>query len=311
MTRHLAHLGLAFAVVAVCACNGANGHFEADEPEADYVTVTIASPGTLWLEDLPLIEIRRGRSSGYYGYEVWFEVEGTRQVQFWRRTAIDLGDGAVVPAHAGRWGTFNGEKVYYPGTITAETAPRIHDGIMWVEQHFRGQAEGGIAAMEWLGIVATVGSLAPASAGSSAAAAGGATAKALPAGRSVWSLGWAERGRRIEQALGGNLPSNYPVIDKFVRGTGVAISIKSLDLAAKSYQSSLRVYSRVKGVIDKLARFKGRTWANVDIDEADIVHRILTLAVPNRGTAIQQRAIQRAAEYARKLGVELQVVVFP
>ncbi|GAB4521646.1 MAG: hypothetical protein Tsb0020_40190 [Haliangiales bacterium] len=85
------------------------------EPEPDTVTVTIASPGTLWLDDLPPIEIRRGRSAGHYGYEVWFEIEGTRQVQFWRRTAIDLGDGNVVPAHAGRWGTFHGHKVYYPG----------------------------------------------------------------------------------------------------------------------------------------------------------------------------------------------------
>ncbi|GAB4559967.1 MAG: hypothetical protein Tsb0020_06290 [Haliangiales bacterium] len=218
-------------LLATSGCNGVNGHLEADEPDTEYVTVTVASPGTLWLEDLPLVAIRRGRSAGHYGYEVWFEVDGTKQVQFWRRTAIDLGDGAALPDHAGRWRTFHGQKVYYPGVITAESAPRIHEGILWVEQHFRGQAEGGISAMEWLGIVATVGSLAPAG-GASSAAAATATTKALPAGRSVWSLGWAARGQRIEQALGGNLPANYPVIDKFVRKTGVATSIKSLDLGA-------------------------------------------------------------------------------
>lgn len=197
MTRHLTCFGIFLAVLAAGACNGVNGNYDADEPSPQYVTVTMANPGTLWLEDLPLIEIRRGRSAGHYGYEVWFEVEGTRQVQFWRRTAIDLGDGVAVPDHAGRWGTFNGQKIYYPGAITAETAPRIHDSILWIEQNFRGQAKGGIKALELFGIVATVGSLAPASAGSSAPALGGATTKALPAGRSVWSLGWAERGRRI------------------------------------------------------------------------------------------------------------------
>ncbi len=298
-------------MLAACACNGVNGNYDADEPSTEYVTVTMANPGTLWLEDLPLIEIRRGRSAGHYGYEVWFEVEGTRQVQFWRRTAIDLGDGVTVPDHAGRWGTFNGQKIYYPGAITAETAPRIHDSILWIEQNFRGQAEGGIKALELFGIVATVGSLAPASAGSSAPALGGATTKALPAGRSVWSLGWAERGRRIEQTLGGNLPSNYPVIDKFVPSTGAVTSIKSLDLGSKSYRDSARVYSRVKIYIDKLAAFNGKNWADVDIVASDISRRILMLAIPRGGTATQMQAIGRAAQRAKRIGIDLQVVIVP
>ncbi len=307
----LAHIGLIVIALATCGCYSANGHLESDEPEPDTVTITIASPGTLWLEDLPLIEIRRGRSAGHYGYEVWFEVEGTRQVQFWRRTAIDLGDGNVVPAHAGRWGTFHGHKVYYPGAVTAETAPRVHDGILWIEQHFRGQAEGGISAMELFGVIATVGSLAPASAGSSAAAVGGATTKALPAGRGVWSLGWAERGRRIEQALGGNLPANYPVIDKFAHSTGIATSIKSIDLTARSYQTGARLYSRVKTVVDKLSRFKGANWANTRIDASDIHARVLELAIPSAGTPAQQQALQKAIMYARSLGIELKIVVIP
>lgn len=32
----------------------------------------------------------------------------------------------------------------------------------------------------------------------------------------VWQLGWAARGRAIEKVLGGNLPSNFPVIDRLL-----------------------------------------------------------------------------------------------
>ena len=67
---------------------------------------------------------------------------------------------------------------------------------------------------------------------------------------SVWRLGWAARGRAIEEAILGRLPSlrsiaNFPVIDDFVKG--VATSIKSLDLTAATYQNGAALTRKLTG----------------------------------------------------------------
>jgi hypothetical protein len=72
----------------------------------------------------------------------------------------------------------------------------------------------------------------------------------------VWKLPATQRGLVIENALGKNLPGNFPVIDRFVNGT--ATSIKSIDLSAKSYQSMTTLNRTVTGYIDKVAAFQGR-----------------------------------------------------
>ncbi|SCL34140.1 RHS repeat-associated core domain-containing protein [Micromonospora pallida] len=63
------------------------------------------------------------------------------------------------------------------------------------------------------------------------AAVGGLTGglgSALRAAGSAWKLNQFARGLAIEAKLGGNLPKNFPTIDKFANG--VATSIKSMDL---------------------------------------------------------------------------------
>ena len=126
---------------------------------------------------------------------------------------------------------------------------------------------------------------------------------------SVWGMDKFERGRAIHQALGENLPGNFPVIDSFVNG--IATSIKSLDLGAKSYQSAATLTRVVTGYIDKVAGFTGRTWAGVTVRGADITGRALKLAVPaGGGTAAQQTALQAAVEYGESVGVTVSIVPF-
>src|SRR5258708_33808016 len=64
------------------------------------------------------------------------------------------------------------------------------------------------------------------------------TANALKTESSVWSLGWAARGQKIEQALGHNLPTNFPVVDVWDPTKKLATSIKSVDLNAATYQDA-------------------------------------------------------------------------
>ncbi len=144
---------------------------------------------------------------------------------------------------------------------------------------------------------------------------GGTMAEVLQAGQvaaasrsAVWALGAFQRGRVIEQALGSNLPSNFPVIDKFVRG--IATSIKSLDTAAASYQDAAALTRTLNGYVDDLAAFAGRTWAGVSIPGSSIVGKELILAIPSSVmTAAQQAAIQAAVQRAASMGVNLVIKV--
>ena len=128
--------------------------------------------------------------------------------------------------------------------------------------------------------------------------------------QSVWRLGWAARGIAISDALGANLPRNFPVLDKFING--VATSIKSMDLNAPAYQNIAIITSRLNSYVDSVANFSGKTWGGSVVNAAQIVARQLQLAIPANGaTAVQQLAIDAAALRARGLGVTVIVTSFP
>jgi filamentous hemagglutinin len=75
----------------------------------------------------------------------------------------------------------------------------------------------------------------------------------LAAESSVWDLSPFARGQSIEQTLGANLPQNFPVIDKFNWDTGVATSIKSIDLTAPSYQNMSTLSNTLNGYVNSVA----------------------------------------------------------
>jgi hypothetical protein len=125
----------------------------------------------------------------------------------------------------------------------------------------------------------------------------------------VWKLNPFARGQQIEQALGHNLPGNFPVIDRFENG--FATSIKSLDLDAAAYQSSTTLNRTLTGYVDKVAGFRGNTWANVRIRSQDIAGRALDLAIPHGGSAAQQAIINQSVKYGASRGVTVNVITFP
>jgi RHS repeat-associated protein len=128
---------------------------------------------------------------------------------------------------------------------------------------------------------------------------------AMVPGESVWKLGNFTRGVAIERMLGQNLPSAFPVIDRFLNG--MATSIKSLDLNARTFQDAGKLTSTVEGYIDKVAGFKGASFAGKTIGASEITGRELQLAVPGAGNAAQQAALQSASGYAAKQGVKLTI----
>ena len=72
-----------------------------------------------------------------------------------------------------------------------------------------------------------------------------------------------KRRRRRRRWRFTNLPRNYPVIDRFVRGVGT--SIKSLDLRAATYKNPAALARTLERYVDKVAGFTGRNWANVNL----------------------------------------------
>ena len=126
----------------------------------------------------------------------------------------------------------------------------------------------------------------------------------------IWKLGPVVRGEIIEKALGQNLHKNFPVIDKLL--DGVATSIKSINLLSLTYQNGTKLGSTLKRYVDKVAAFEGKDFSGQSITYGvDFTKRALELAIPGRGTKLQQQIIQHALDYAKTKGVDLKVILFP
>ena len=127
-----------------------------------------------------------------------------------------------------------------------------------------------------------------------------------PSGGSAWDKPPVVRGFEIEEALGGNLPKGFPTIDKWENG--IATSIKSVDLRAKSYTDPCKLRCLLDGYVDDVAGFTGGKRGDVNIRPGEIIGRQLEVAVPpDAATADQAAAINAAAERAREMGVRLVV----
>jgi RHS repeat-associated protein len=130
------------------------------------------------------------------------------------------------------------------------------------------------------------------------------------ASASPWLLNPFQRGRVIEQMLGGNLPSNFPTIDRFLNG--IATSIKSVNLNAATYANAANLRSLLTRYVNSVAGFNGRTWAGVQITSGQITGRALEIAVPaGAATQAQQSVIQQIIQYGASRGVTVTVLPIP
>lgn len=130
------------------------------------------------------------------------------------------------------------------------------------------------------------------------------------AGNSLWKISAVQRGFVYESMLnlkGSFKTTNFPVIDAFYKG--VATSIKTLDLGAKSYLKGNTVYNTLKGYVNKLATFEGAAWGGDIVRGSDIKKRILEVGIPRYATTAQVKQINQAVKYAAEKGITLNVRV--
>lgn len=123
---------------------------------------------------------------------------------------------------------------------------------------------------------------------------------------SPWLSAPLERGRLIERMFGAR-GDNSPVVD--LVQNGVATSIKSLDLRTKTYQSSSKLESKLKGYVNKVARYEGGRFGNGTVRAGeDFTQRSLLLALPEgAATQAQQQVLAKMFSYAMNNGVSLDV----
>jgi RHS repeat-associated protein len=128
--------------------------------------------------------------------------------------------------------------------------------------------------------------------------------------QSVWQLNPLIRGIKIENILGrsSQLSNNFPVIDRFENG--VATSVKSLDLTAKTYQNASNLTSKVMSYGNTLLNWQGTNpqgWAGTVISKSMIQTRILQLAIPTTATPNQLITLQKIQSSLFNSGVLFQI----
>ncbi len=125
----------------------------------------------------------------------------------------------------------------------------------------------------------------------------------------TWGKGWLERGNIIDRIRGNNLGYNFPVIDKLEGQT--AVSIKSLDTAATTYQKGSTLLSKLKSFANQLNNFHGTRYNNVSVYEGtQFTAKSLELVIPDvELSTAQMQAIIDAKAYAQSLGLGFRIVV--
>lgn len=126
----------------------------------------------------------------------------------------------------------------------------------------------------------------------------------------IWSLSNFERGTKLRNIFGANLPGNFPVIAGFKGGT--ANMIKSMDLTADSYQTQSAVKKKVYEYIDELANYQGqeKPWGSnkIVIKREEITQRKLTLIIPGNTLSSEINSeLSKCIEYANSRGVNLSI----
>jgi RHS repeat-associated protein len=122
-----------------------------------------------------------------------------------------------------------------------------------------------------------------------------------------------QRGLELHKELGarlGNaLANNFRTIDRFVRATGEAISTKTIDLAAKTYQNAGALYSRLSGYLQKLVDFSGGGSGVGAIEPGQVQSKTLEIVIKASDLTVgQAEAIARLAQEAQAHGVTIRVV---
>lgn len=132
-------------------------------------------------------------------------------------------------------------------------------------------------------------------------------------GNDIWLLSNFERGRRLREIYGANLPFNFPVIAIFE--SGKATMIKSMDLTSASYQNADTVFERVCEYLDTLRDYEGQEepWgsSNIVIAKEDIRIKELLLIIPGNPVKPEiTAALEMCRAKAAAQGITMRIEIY-
>ena len=129
--------------------------------------------------------------------------------------------------------------------------------------------------------------------------------------QSIWRLPWDQRGIAAEISVGRspNLLQNFPVIDRWENG--IATSIKSIDLTAKTYQNIGALENRIWNYISKLHNWQGASMGGINITPEQIAVRELVLVIPPQASQLQLDALYQMQQQAAAINVVVTLVTAP
>ena len=116
------------------------------------------------------------------------------------------------------------------------------------------------------------------------------------------------RGFFVEAFRRGNLPKNFPVIDKWLRG--VATSIKSIDPRMVTYQQIPKFRSTLNAYVKKLDLWQGQTqpWGGVAVPPSAVQQKVLEIVVPRGSlTPAHQAVIDDLVRNAQQNGIIVKI----
>ena len=129
----------------------------------------------------------------------------------------------------------------------------------------------------------------------------------------IWSLDNLNRGKRVRELFGSNLPFSFPGISAYKNGK--ATLIRSMDITAATYQDADNVENVLCGYIDDIADYNGQPtpWGSdrIVILPESISNRELIFVIPeNPVSEGVLNALQLCRSYASERSVTLRIIKF-
>lgn len=124
---------------------------------------------------------------------------------------------------------------------------------------------------------------------------------------SIWDLNNLDRGKKLREIFGGNLPEFFPVLSSY--SNGVATMIKSMDHTAQTYSSPYEMKKELYEMADNLYGFKYTNYnsgnESIIIKEEDIKRKVILLIMPtNELTSVQQSVINEFINYCQEKNIK-------
>jgi hypothetical protein len=106
------------------------------------------------------------------------------------------------------------------------------------------------------------------------------------------------------------LPASFKTFDAYLKHLMKAVSVKTMDTLTKSrLETPSKLYSVIKGAVDKTKDFQSYHLVGTKLTRADIRKTEIKIAIPTGSSAAQWVHIKRGYQYAKDNGVRLIIYI--